>query len=73
VIYLHRTQTPRGKVTVTLGRATSAVTWPVGLVLAIPMPTLTALTLIWLPVVKGAVVGLLWALAKPHHIEGTAP
>lgn len=48
-------------------------TWPVGLVLAILMPALTALTLILLPIVKGAVVGVLWALAKPHHLEGTAP
>lgn len=48
-------------------------TWPVGLVLAILMPALTALTLILLPIVKGAVVGVLWALAKPHRTEGIAP
>jgi uncharacterized protein (DUF983 family) len=48
-------------------------TWPVGLVLGILMPTLTVLTLTLLPIVKGAVVGVLWAHAKPHHSEGTAP
>ena len=48
-------------------------TWPVGLVLAILIPALTVLTLTLLPIVKGAVVGVLWALAKPHHPEGTAP
>lgn len=45
-------------------------TWPVGLVLAILMP---ALTLLLLPIVKGAVVGVLRSLAQPHHLEGTAP
>ena len=46
-------------------------TWPVGIVLALIMPALTVLTLILLPIVKGAVVGVLWALAKPHSLEGT--
>jgi uncharacterized protein (DUF983 family) len=40
-------------------------TWPPGLVLAILLPMLTALILIFLPIVKGAVVGVLWALGKP--------
>jgi uncharacterized protein (DUF983 family) len=48
-------------------------TWPVGLVLAILMPALTLLALTLLPIVKGAVVGVLWALAKPHRTERTAP
>ncbi len=48
-------------------------TWPVGLLLAILLPALTVLTLILLPIVKGAVVGVLWALAKPHRPKGTAP
>lgn len=42
-------------------------TWPTGLVLALVMPTLAALTLTFLPVVKGAVVGVLWAVGKPPH------
>jgi uncharacterized protein (DUF983 family) len=37
-------------------------TAPTGLVLAVVMPTLAALTLTLLPSVKGAVVGVLWAL-----------
>jgi uncharacterized protein (DUF983 family) len=40
-------------------------TSPTGLVLAIVLPSLTLLTLTLLPIVKGAVVGVLWALAKP--------
>ena len=40
-------------------------TWPPALVLAVVLPTLTALMLLILPVVKGAVVGVLWAVAKP--------
>lgn len=40
-------------------------TWPTGVVLAIVMPILAALTLTLLPIVKGAVVGVLWALGKP--------
>jgi uncharacterized protein (DUF983 family) len=48
-------------------------TGPVGLVLAIVMPGLTVLTLTLLPIVKGAVVGVLWALAEPHRDEGILP
>ena len=48
-------------------------TWPVGIILVILMPALTVLTLTLLPIVKGAVVGVLWALAGPRHAEGTAP
>lgn len=40
-------------------------TWPPGLVLAVLLPGLIALMLFLLPMVKGAVVGLLWAVAKP--------
>ena len=41
-------------------------TLPTGLLLAILLPTLTALILLFLPIVKGAVVGVLWALgAQP--------
>jgi uncharacterized protein (DUF983 family) len=39
-------------------------TWPTGVVLAIVLPILAALTLTLLPIVKGAVVGVLWALGK---------
>lgn len=48
-------------------------TWPVGILLALLLPALTVLTLVLLPIVKGAVVGVLWALAKPHSLEGTTP
>ena len=48
-------------------------TWPVELVLAILLPSLIVLTLALLPIVKGAVVGVLWALEKPRDLEGTAP
>lgn len=48
-------------------------TWPTGLVLAILMPALTVLTLTVLPIVKGAVVGVLWALGQSDLPEGTAP
>jgi len=41
-------------------------TLPTGLLLAILLPALTALILFFLPIVKGAVVGVLWALgAQP--------
>ncbi|WP_426039111.1 DUF983 domain-containing protein [Brevundimonas sp. DC300-4] len=40
-------------------------TWPPGLVLAVLLPSLTALMLFMLPIVKGAVVGVLWGVAKP--------
>lgn len=39
-------------------------TIPTGLLLAILLPALAALTLAVLPIVKGAVVGVLWALGK---------
>ncbi|WP_332766896.1 DUF983 domain-containing protein [Phenylobacterium sp.] len=39
-------------------------TVPTGLLLAILLPALAALTLAVLPIVKGAVVGVLWALGK---------
>jgi uncharacterized protein (DUF983 family) len=45
-------------------------TSPTWIVLAILLPALTTLTLTVLPMVKGAVVGVLWALAKPHTSEG---
>ncbi|QSF55156.1 DUF983 domain-containing protein [Brevundimonas fontaquae] len=38
-------------------------TWPPFLVLAVLLPSLTALMLVMLPVVKGAVVGVLWSVA----------
>lgn len=40
-------------------------TWSPALVLAVLLPSLTALMLMILPVVKGAVIGVLWAVAKP--------
>ena len=40
-------------------------TWPPGLVLAVLLPSLTSLMLFMLPIVKGAVVGVLWGVAKP--------
>lgn len=40
-------------------------TWPPGLVLAILLPSLAALMLVVLPIVKGCVVGVLWAVSKP--------
>lgn len=40
-------------------------TWPPALVLAVVLPTLTVLTLTLLPIVKGGVVGVLWAVGKP--------
>lgn len=39
-------------------------TIPTGLLLAILLPALAALTLTILPIVKGAVVGVLWSLGK---------
>lgn len=39
-------------------------TIPTGLLLAILLPALAALTLTVLPIVKGAVVGVLWSLGK---------
>ncbi len=40
-------------------------TLPPAQVLAVMLPTLTVLTLALLPVVKGGVVGVLWAVGKP--------
>ena len=45
-------------------------TWPPGIVLAVLLPTLTVLSLSLLPIVKGAVVGLLWAVARTPMTEG---
>ncbi|MDR3472380.1 MAG: DUF983 domain-containing protein [Devosia sp.] len=39
--------------------------WPAGVVLAIVLPVVATLTLTLLPIVKGAVVGVLWALGRP--------
>lgn len=47
-------------------------TWPPALVLAILLPTLAALMLVILPIVKGCVVGVLWAVSKPSS-EGRSP
>lgn len=46
-------------------------TWPVGLVLSILIPALATLTLTFLPIVKGAVVGVLWALGRQRDLEGS--
>lgn len=40
-------------------------TWPPALVLSVVLPILAALMLFILPRVKGAVIGVLWAVAKP--------
>ena len=45
-------------------------TWPVGWVLALTMPTVAILTLWLLPKVKGAVIGVQWAI---HRGEGVVP
>lgn len=45
-------------------------TWPVGWVLALTLPTLVVMTLWLLPRVKGAVVGLQWAIREG---EGKVP
>ena len=47
-------------------------TWPPMLVLAVLLPSLTALMLVLLPIVKGAVVGVLWGVSKPTP-EGRSP
>jgi uncharacterized protein (DUF983 family) len=39
-------------------------TWPVGVVLAIVLPSVLVLTLVLLPIVKGSAIGVLWALGK---------
>lgn len=41
--------------------------WPVALVLGLIMPAVAGLTLLLLPRVKGAVIGVMWAL---RHVEG---
>jgi uncharacterized protein (DUF983 family) len=48
-------------------------TWPVGAVLALLLPSLTALILVFLPIVKGAVVGVLWSLDRPRPDSRTSP
>jgi uncharacterized protein (DUF983 family) len=45
-------------------------TWPVWWVVATTLPTLAALTLALLPRVKGAVIGVHWAI---HQTEGVVP
>lgn len=45
-------------------------TWPVGWVLALTLPTIAVLTLVLLPRVKGAVIGVQWAI---HRAEGVVP
>lgn len=42
------------------------LTWPAWLLLATLLPALTALILFFLPIVKGAVIGALWAIAQSH-------
>jgi uncharacterized protein (DUF983 family) len=44
--------------------------WPVGLVLALVMPSVALLTLLLLPRVKGAVIGLMWSL---KHVTPDVP
>ena len=44
--------------------------WPVALVLSIVLPLVGGLTLLLLPRVKGAVIGLMWALR--HNAEDVA-
>lgn len=45
------------------------LTWPASLLLATVLPSLTALILIFLPIVKGGVIGVLWALGR-SHVDG---
>jgi uncharacterized protein (DUF983 family) len=52
------------------------LTAPIGLVLGTTLPVLTVLTLGLLPVIKGAVIGVLWATRAPVDVatgEGAAP
>jgi uncharacterized protein (DUF983 family) len=44
------------------------LTAPIGLVLGTTLPALAAVTLGLLPVVKGAVIGSLWALRAPADV-----
>jgi uncharacterized protein (DUF983 family) len=46
------------------------LTWPVGWVVATTLPSIAILTLLLLPRVKGAVIGLHWAI---HQREGIVP
>ena len=46
------------------------LTWPVGWVIATTLPAIAVLTLVLLPRVKGAVIGVQWAI---HRIEGVVP
>jgi uncharacterized protein (DUF983 family) len=43
------------------------LTAPIGLVLGTTLPTLAVLTLGLLPVIKGAVIGVLWAVRAPEE------
>jgi uncharacterized protein (DUF983 family) len=40
--------------------------WPVGWVLGVTLPSVAALTLFLLPRVKGAIIGLMWALGHTN-------
>jgi uncharacterized protein (DUF983 family) len=54
-----------GHLVIAPGLATGFIlTWPIGWVIATVMPLLVALTLALLPFVKGAVIGLLWAVGS---------
>lgn len=44
-------------------------TWPTGVVLALVLPLLAILTLMVLPIVKGAVVGVLWGLGESSRLK----
>jgi uncharacterized protein (DUF983 family) len=44
------------------------LTAPIGLVLGTTLPVLTVLTLGLLPMIKGAVIGVLWAVRSPADI-----
>jgi uncharacterized protein (DUF983 family) len=43
------------------------LTAPIGLVLGTTLPALAVLTLGLLPVIKGAVIGVLWAVRAPEE------
>ncbi|CAN7404665.1 DUF983 domain-containing protein [Caulobacter sp. LjRoot300] len=47
--------------------------WPAAVVVAILIPSLVVLSLVLLPIVKGAVVGVLWAIAKPAEGRAQLP
>jgi uncharacterized protein (DUF983 family) len=46
------------------------LTWPIGWVIGTTLPAIAILTLLLLPRVKGAVIGVQWAI---HRIEGVVP